>query len=80
MIGVTIYGKGNTKFTNPIPYEYIQKEFEYFQKIVPSKERLFYSRTKRNLTRFHIYRYIEIAKKLIWKKVFTLFVEHLQID
>ena len=64
MIGVTIYGKGNTKFTNPIPYEYIQKEFEYFKKNRSEKERLFYSKSKRNLTRFHIYRYIEeIAKE-----------------
>lgn len=64
MIPVTIYGKGNTKFTNPIPYEYIQKEFEYFKKNRTEKERLFYSKSGKELTRFHIYRYIEeIAKE-----------------
>lgn len=64
MIGVTIFGKGNTKFTNPIPYDYIQKEFEYFKKNRSEKERLFYSKSKKELTRFHIYRYIEhIAKE-----------------
>ena len=59
MVPVTIYGKGNTKFTNPIPYDYIQKEFEYFKKNRTEKERLFYSKSKKDLTRFHIYRYIE---------------------
>ena len=47
-------------FTN----EELKYCIEYFKKNRTDKERLFYSRTKRNLTRFHIYRYIEeIAKE-----------------
>ena len=65
LIPLTIKGKARTLYTNPIPYEYIKNEFNFFTKIKTENEKLFYSKTGLPLDRVKLYRYFEeISKKL----------------
>ena len=65
LIPLTIKGKGRTLYTNPIPYEYIKNEFNFFTKIRTENEKLFSSKTGLPLDRVKLYRYFEeISKKL----------------
>lgn len=59
LIPVTIKGKGNTTFTNPINYDYIKNEYNYFKRNKKPEEVLFRSKTGSVLNRFHLYRYFE---------------------
>lgn len=58
-VPLTINGKGNTTFTNPITYEYIKNEYNYFKRNKDEKEGLFKSIKEQDLNRFHLYRYFE---------------------
>lgn len=58
-VPLTINGKGNTTFTNPITYEYIKNEYNYFKRNKDEKEGLFKSMKEQELNRFHLYRYFE---------------------
>lgn len=58
-VPLTINGKGNTTFTNPITYEYIKNEYNYFKRNKDEKEGLFKSMKEQDLNRFHLYRYFE---------------------
>ena len=65
LIPLTIKGKARTLYTNPIPYEYIKNEFNFFTKIKIENEKLFSSKTGLPLDRVKLYRYFEeISKKL----------------
>ena len=65
LIPLTIMGKARTIYTNPIPYDYIKNELNYFIKIKSGKEKLFHSKTGLPLDRVKLYRYFEeISKKL----------------
>lgn len=65
LIPLTIKGKARTLYTNPIPYEYIKNEFNFFTKIKTENEKLFYSKTGLPLDRVKLYRYFEeISKEL----------------
>ena len=65
LIPLTIKGKARTLYTNPIPYEYIKNEFNFFTKIKTENEKLFSSKTGLPLDRVKLYRYFEeISKKL----------------
>lgn len=58
-IPLTIKGKGNTIFTNPINYDYVKNEFNYFKRNKLIDEVLFRTQKGEELNRFHLYRYIE---------------------
>ena len=58
-IPITILGKGKTKYTNPLPYEYIKNELNFFKRNKDDKELIFLSKTGLPLTRLHLYRYFE---------------------
>lgn len=65
LIPLTIRGKSRTLYTNPIPYDYIKNELNFFLKIKTSKDKLFHSKTGLPLDRVKLYRYFEeISKKL----------------
>ena len=65
LIPLTIKGKARTLYTNPIPYEYIKNEFNFFTKIKTENEKLFSSKTGLPLDRVKLYRYFEeISKEL----------------
>ena len=65
LIPLTIKGKARTLYKNPIPYEYIKNEFNFFTKIKTENEKLFSSKTGLPLDRVKLYRYFEeISKKL----------------
>lgn len=59
LIPLTIKGKSKTLYTNPIPYNYIKKELNYFSKIKQINEKLFLTKTSLPLNRTHLYRYFE---------------------
>lgn len=59
LIPLTIEGKGKTLYTNPMPYNYIKKELNYFSKIKQINEKLFSTKTNLPLNRTHLYRYFE---------------------
>lgn len=69
LVDITIYGKGSTVYKNPIRYDNIKKELSFFKRQYPSKNKvstnkerltsLFFSKTRRPLTRFTLYRYFE---------------------
>lgn len=64
-IPVTIEGKGDTRFTNPIPYEYVKNEYNFFKRNNNKGSFLFKTITGKTLTRFNLYRYFEdISAKL----------------
>lgn len=68
-IPLTIKGKGNTTFTNPITYDYIKNEFNYFNRNRNKNEILFKSLKGQFLNRYHLYRYFEkISKELNFDK------------
>ncbi len=58
-VPLTINGKNGTVFTNPITYEHIKNEFNYFKRNKTETEILFRSIKKQELNRFHLYRYFE---------------------
>lgn len=58
-IPLKILGKGKTIFTNPIPYEYVKKEYNYFKRNKTGADILFRSKKELALNRFILYRYIE---------------------
>ncbi|MCT7487084.1 site-specific integrase [Aliarcobacter cryaerophilus] len=64
-IPITIYGKGSTVFTNPIPYEYIKNEFNFFKRNKNKKDDLFLTKTGIKLNRNHLYGYFENIGKLL---------------
>jgi len=69
LIPLTIRGKARTLYTNPIPYDYIKNELNFFLKIKSSKDKLFHSKTGLPLDRVKLYRYFEeISNKLLLGK------------
>lgn len=64
-VPITIYGKGSTVFTNPIPYEYIKNEFNFFKRNKSKKDELFLTKTGIKLNRNHLYGYFENIGKLL---------------
>lgn len=58
-IPITILGKGKTRYTNPLPYEYIKNELNFFRRNKKENELIFLSKTGLPLTRLHLYRYFE---------------------
>lgn len=63
IVDLKIYGKGNKDLTNPIPYEHIKNEYNYFKRNRLNDEQMFYSKQKKLLNRFHLYRYVEEAAR-----------------
>ena len=91
LIDLTIKGKGNTLYKNPLPYEYIKKEFSHFKRRYEKENinKLFFSKTGLNLTRFTLYRYFEgITRELgidkkgvhILRHTFANNLNNLEID
>lgn len=65
LIPLTIKGKGRTVYTNPIPYEYIKNEFNYFKRNKLDSDRMFLTKTGLPLKRTNLYGYFEhISKEL----------------
>lgn len=61
LIDLNIKGKGNTFYKNPLPYDYIKKEYSHFKRRYEKGNinKLFFSKTGASLTRFTLYRYFE---------------------
>lgn len=59
LIPLTIKGKGKTLYTNPIPYDYIKNELNYFKRNKSEEEKLFLTKTKLPLKRTNLYGYFE---------------------
>jgi len=61
LIDLTIKGKGNTLYKNPLPYEHIKKEYNHFKRRYEKENisKLFFSKSGAPLTRFTLYRYFE---------------------
>ncbi len=58
-ISLLILGKGDTEFTNPIRYDYIKNEYNYFKRNRNEKDLLFKSIRGKNLNRIHLYDYFK---------------------
>ncbi len=58
-ISLLILGKGDTEFTNPIRYDYIKNEYNYFKRNRTENELLFRSITCKELNRNHLYDYFK---------------------
>lgn len=59
LIPLTIKGKGRTIYTNPIPYDYIKNEFNYFKRNKTLNEKMFLTKTRLPLKRTNLYGYFE---------------------
>lgn len=59
LIPITILGKGKTKYTNPLPYEYIKNELNYFKRNKSNDEFIFLTKTGLPLKRTNLYGYFE---------------------
>jgi len=59
LIPLTIQGKGNTIYTNPLPYDYIKNELSFFKKIKAIDKKLFLTKTGLPLKRTNLYGYFE---------------------
>lgn len=60
LIPLMIHGKMKSKLTNPIPYEYIKNELNYFKRNKESKDKtMFLSKTGTELNRVQLYHYFE---------------------
>ncbi|KAB7891264.1 tyrosine-type recombinase/integrase [Poseidonibacter ostreae] len=64
-IPLMIMGKNSTSYTNPIPYDKIKNEYNYFKRLKTQKETIFLSKRGLALTRNHLYNYlVEVANEL----------------
>jgi len=59
LIPLTIKGKGRTVYTNPIPYDYIKNELNYFKRNKTPNEKVFLTKTNLPLSRTNLYGYFE---------------------
>lgn len=59
LIPLTIRGKGRTIYTNPIPYEYIKNELNFFKRNKPLNKKIFLTKTGLPLKRTNLYGYFE---------------------
>ena len=59
LIPLTIKGKGRTVYTNPIPYDYIKNELNYFKRKKTITEKIFLTKTNLPLRRTNLYGYFE---------------------